>query len=72
MSTTWYDSEYESEEDTTNKVMNFTGKYEFDSESSDEDISGEELAEMYKLLYIKWKEACRVGENQKKAINVLL
>lgn len=33
MSVTWYDSKDESEEETTNTVMAFTGKYESGSES---------------------------------------
>jgi hypothetical protein len=40
---TWSDSDEESEGETTNKVMTFTGKYETNSESSDEDIFDEEL-----------------------------
>lgn len=50
----------------------FTRKYEFDSESSDEDISDEELAETCKLLYIKWEEACMVGQEKKRKLSTLL
>lgn len=67
MSTIWFDSEYESEEETTNRVIAFTEKYESGSESSDK-----ELDATYKLLYIKWKEACMVGEKQRKTISALL
>lgn len=41
--------------------MEFTRKYEFDSEYGDEYIYDEELAKIYKLSYIKWEEACMVG-----------
>jgi len=34
-------------------MMDFTGKCESGNESTDEDISDEELAESYKLLYTK-------------------
>ena len=72
MSSNWSNFEDESEEEITNRVMTFTIKYEFDSESSDEDISDQELTETYKLLYTKWKESCMVGEKQKKTISALL
>lgn len=72
MSITWYDSDDESEEETSNKVMDFTGKYESGSESSDEEITDEELTDTYKLLYSQWKEACMVGEKQKKIVSALL
>src|ERR1044072_9170083 len=39
--------------------------------SSDEEMTDEELAETYKLMYSKWKELCIVCEKQKKVINTL-
>lgn len=52
--------------------MAFTGKYDSRSDFSDEDITDEELAETYKLFYIKWEEICMVGEKQKKIISNIL
>lgn len=52
MSITWSDFDDESEGEITIKVMAFTGKYESCNESSDEDISEEELlihADFYSL-----------------------
>lgn len=46
-------SDDESEGQTTKKVMAFTRKYESGSESSNEEIIDEELAETYKPLYNK-------------------
>lgn len=39
MSTTWYDSDIESEEEMANKVMALIGKYDYDSEFSDKEIT---------------------------------
>lgn len=39
MEATLSDSKDESEEETTNMVMDFTGKYEYDRESSDEELA---------------------------------
>lgn len=38
---------YDSEGETANKITTFTGKYESEEESSDEDISEEELVETF-------------------------
>lgn len=54
------------EEEITNRVMAFTGKYDYNSDFSDEDISDEELAKIYKILYRQWKKVCMVGEKYKK------
>lgn len=62
MSVTWSDFEDESKEETTNKVMSFIGKFESGNDSSDEDITDEELVETYKPLYSQWKESCIKGE----------
>lgn len=50
LSITWCDSDDESEGEISNKLMAFTRKYESDSESSDQDISEEELVATYRLL----------------------
>lgn len=70
MITTWSDEETEGEskDETTNRVISFMGKFKFDDGASNEDISYEELAEAYKLLYIKWKEACIYGQQKKKLV----
>lgn len=72
MSITQSDFDDKSEEKTDNKLITFTEKYEFGSESSDEEITDEELVERYKHLYSQWKESCMVGEKQKKTMSALL
>lgn len=52
--------------------MVFTGKYEYYSESSDEEINDGELDETYKRLLTHQKEACMVVEKQKETISALL
>lgn len=49
-SITWSDSDDENEGETTNKVMSFTKKYDYGSESSNEEITIEELAKTYILF----------------------
>lgn len=66
MSITWFDDE--SEKETTIKVMNFTRKYDFGSESSDEEITYEKLTETYILVYTQWKEAYMVREREKRKL----
>ncbi|MCI91066.1 hypothetical protein A2U01_0112360, partial [Trifolium medium] len=56
MSTTLFDSEEENEEEPFN--LAFTGICETSSNTSEEDILYEELAEAHKSLEIKWKESC--------------
>lgn len=48
--------------------MAFTGKYDSDSDSSDEENTEEELAEIVTLFVTRWKEACMVVEKQKKLL----
>lgn len=52
--------------------MDFSRKYEYGSQCSDEEITDEELAETYKLLYKQWKEEFMVVEKQNKIISALL
>lgn len=68
----WSKSDDESEDEIANKVMAFTRKYDFCSEASDEDMSVEELAEIYRELLTKWKESYMREEKQKKTISSLL
>lgn len=69
MRITLSESNDESEGETTNKVMAFPEKYE--SDSSDEEMTIEELVETFRLLHTKWKEACTIFESQNKTIGVL-
>lgn len=48
--------------------MNFTGKYESEDESSDEDISEQELVATFRLMQ---KKACITVEKKNKTISVL-
>lgn len=43
-------------------MLAFIGKYDSGSDSSDEGINHEELAETYRILYIQWKETFKVLE----------
>lgn len=71
-SITWINSDDESEGEIANKVMTSTGKYDSCSESSDEEMSVEELAEKYRELLTEWKEYCLREEKQKKTISAIL
>ena len=64
MVVTWSDddSNDDSEDLTANVVMALTVKNGVEGDSSDEEMSEEELAETYKLMYIKWKELCVICE----------
>lgn len=53
LSITWSGLDDEREGEITNKIMTLIGKYKYGSESSDEDISEEELVATYRLLYAK-------------------
>ena len=65
------DSDEESEDVTANVVKALTVRNEVECESSDEEMTDEEQAETYKLMYTKWNELCVVCEKQKKIINTL-
>lgn len=43
LSITWYDSNDESESETTNKVMAFINQYEYGGDSNDKEMSEEDL-----------------------------
>src|ERR1044072_8497901 len=59
------------EDVTENRVTALTVSCNAKDESSDEEMTDEELAETYKLIYTQWKELCIVYEKQKKDINTL-
>lgn len=52
--------------------MTFIRKYDSCSESSEENISAEELAETYKVMLTEWKKYCMREEKHKKTISPLL
>lgn len=52
-------------------LITYFGKYEPEGESSEEDITGEELAFSYKLFLTKWGETCMKVKNEKKTISDL-
>ncbi|XP_057444753.1 uncharacterized protein LOC130736999 [Lotus japonicus] len=60
----------EEDEITANKVTAFSGTID-ESDSSDEEITDEELAETYRLLHNKWKEACEHVREQESEIKQL-
>lgn len=49
---------YEYNDETTNRVISFIGKYVSCSEPSDEEMSAEDLAETYRELLTEWKKYC--------------
>ncbi|MCH81188.1 gag-pol polyprotein [Trifolium medium] len=68
MIVTLSDFEEENEEETVNKA--FTGKYET-SDTNNEDLLDEDLAEAHKHLISKWEKSCQVIEQQEKIIKKL-
>lgn len=58
LSFTWSESDVESEWEITNKMMTFTGKYDSCSDTINEEISVEELAEIYRELLTEWERSC--------------
>src|ERR1044072_9072205 len=70
MAVTWYDDESEEENDdvTANIVKSLTVRVTEDVGSSDEEMTDEELADTYKLMFTNWKEMCVTCEKQKKII----
>jgi hypothetical protein len=71
MSITWSDSDEKNKGETTNKVIAFTDKYETSSNTSNEDLIDEELAEPYRILVTKWEEACILVDRHKKTLKAL-
>ncbi|XP_057452420.1 uncharacterized protein LOC130744244 [Lotus japonicus] len=60
MVATWSDDDSGEEGET--QVLGFTMRCSSENGSSDDDISEEELAETYRLLFNKWEEACNHGK----------
>ncbi|KAK2375776.1 gag-protease polyprotein [Trifolium repens] len=58
-------------DETVEHIAAFTGRYESDEDSCDEDITFDELASTYKELLTRYEEMCRILEKQKKTINKL-
>ncbi|XP_058733603.1 uncharacterized protein LOC131605239 [Vicia villosa] len=56
------------DKEVTKKVINLTGRYEYDKDSYNEDPSYEELVVSYKELYEKFEEMCKLSETQKKVL----
>src|ERR1044072_1730173 len=73
MAVTWSDgnSGSESEEEGAKLVTALSGVYNSDMDSSDEEVTFEELAENYRKLCIKNGEVCQQDEEQKKLIEKL-
>src|ERR1051325_8240965 len=73
MAVTWSDGDSgsESEEEGAKLVTALTGVYNSDMDSSDEEVTFEELAETYQKLCIKSGEVCQQNEEQKKLIEKL-
>ena len=65
----WYDSK--SEEGIANNGMAYSGRCEYDGESSTEYLSEEDLDTPCRLLLSKWEEEWLTIENHKKTIGVL-
>ncbi|KAK2437534.1 hypothetical protein QL285_022413 [Trifolium repens] len=61
----------EPDDETVEHIAAFTGRYESDEDSCDEDITFDELASTYKELLTRYEEMCRILEKQKKTINRL-
>ena len=60
------DSEGEPNDEIAKHVTAFTGRYESDEDSCDEDVSYEELVESYKKLCVISEEFCEIGVKQKR------
>lgn len=71
MSITWSDSDNECDGENVNKVIAYICKCNTEGESSDEDLTSEEIDDSFKLLITKWEEACMEIERLKKIISDL-
>jgi hypothetical protein len=59
---------HDSNDEIAKHVTAFTGRYEFDKDSCDEDVSYEELVASYKELCVRKEEVCKTGEEHKRII----
>src|ERR1044072_6650142 len=73
MAVTWSDGDSgsESEEEGAKLVTALYGVYNSDMDSSDEEVTFEELAETYRKLCVKSGEVCQQNEEEKKLIEKL-
>src|ERR1044072_7815122 len=73
MAVTWSDGDSgsESEEEAAKLVTALSGVCNSDMDSSDEEVTFEELAETYRKLCVKSGEVCKQNEEQKKLIEQL-
>ncbi|XP_058726445.1 uncharacterized protein LOC131597794 [Vicia villosa] len=73
LSVTWSDgdSDSESEEEYTKHFTALTSIYASDDDSSEDELTFDELAASYKELCVRSAEVCKQGEKQKKLIKEL-
>lgn len=63
-----YGYDNETEEETANNVMAYSGIFESKRVHSNEDLSEEELDASFMILHTKLKKACLTVDNLKKTI----
>ncbi|CAJ2666703.1 unnamed protein product [Trifolium pratense] len=68
LTVTWSDEDSEGEADTAKAIHVLTSVCTSDTESCEEELTFDELAESYKKLCLKSAEVCRVSEEQKETI----
>lgn len=68
----WPESDDESKGEGSNKVKDFTGKYDSSSESDEEVLTEGKLAESFRILLTKWKESCLREKTLKNTLRSLL
>ncbi|CAJ2638184.1 unnamed protein product [Trifolium pratense] len=71
LTVSWSDEDSEEEADTAKSIHALTGVCTSDTESCDEELTFDELAESYRELCLKSEEVCRVSEKQKETITKL-
>ncbi|CAJ2639582.1 unnamed protein product [Trifolium pratense] len=71
LTVTWSDEDSEGEADTAKAIHVLTSVCTSDTESCEEELTFDELAESYKKLCLKSAEVCRVSEEQKETITKL-
>ncbi|CAJ2636537.1 unnamed protein product [Trifolium pratense] len=71
LTVTWSDEDSEGETDTAKAIHVLTSVCTSDTESCEEELTFDELAESYKKLCLKSAEVCRVSEEQKETITKL-
>ncbi|CAJ2658356.1 unnamed protein product [Trifolium pratense] len=71
LTVTWSDEDSEGEDNTAKAIHVLTSVCTSDTESCEEELTFDELAESYKKLCLKSAEVCRVSEEQKETITKL-